>query len=110
MEETEAADLFGSLAHPRRVAILRQLLLVAPDAMAAGVLAIALDTPPSSLSHHLSGLERAGFIRSARQQRNILYSAVPERVRALVGFFIEECCEGRPELCLPQSLSEKASA
>jgi hypothetical protein len=51
------------------------------------------------MSAHLAQLERAGLLRSWREQRHILYAVETEGMRQLVQFLTDDCCGGRPELC-----------
>jgi hypothetical protein len=44
-------------------------------------------------------LVRAGLLRSARDGRTIIYRSNVEGMRALIGFLVNECCDGHPELC-----------
>jgi ArsR family transcriptional regulator len=99
MEESQAIDAFGALAHTTRLRLFRLLAAAGPEGMAAGVLAATLDVPTSTLSHHLATLERAGLIAHRRRQRSLLYAVAPDGVRGLIGFLVEDCCEGRPEIC-----------
>lgn len=99
MESAAAIDALSALAHPTRLALFR-LLATAPDAgLAAGYIAERLAVAPSTLSHHLSALERPGLIRHRRDQRRLLYSVAPPTVSALIAFLTDQCCGGRPDLC-----------
>jgi DNA-binding transcriptional ArsR family regulator len=69
--------------------------------MAAGALAEALGTRPNTLSSALALLQSAGLVSSERQGRSIRYAARMAGVRDLLGFLLEDCCGGRPELCRP---------
>ena len=69
--------------------------------LAAGEIARRLDTPPNSLSANLTVLSHAGLIRSRRQGRSIIYTAEYDRMRDLLGFLVEDCCGGSPEICSP---------
>ena len=71
--------------------------------MPAGEIARTLDTAANTMSTQLAILTRAGLIRSRRDGRSILYSAAYPRITALLGFLIEDCCQGRPEICAPVS-------
>ena len=51
------------------------------------------------MSVHLAQLERAGLLRSWREQRHILYAVATEGIREVITFLTEDCCGGRPELC-----------
>jgi len=39
------------------------------------------------------------LVRGARDGRSILYRADVDAIRALVGFLVNDCCGGHPELC-----------
>lgn len=67
--------------------------------MPAGAIAERIAVPPSTLSHHLALLERAGLLRSWRVERRIFYAVDVEGTRRLVTFLTEDCCQGHPELC-----------
>ena len=112
VELTDAADKFGALAQGTRIEVMRLLASRGPSGMAAGELASALVQAPSTLSFHLSALERAGLVQSIRQGRHIVYSVRFAGLRALFSFLTETCCNGRPDLCselsrlLPEELQE----
>lgn len=72
-----------------------------PDGLSAGDIAAAVATPPSTLSHHLGHLERAGLATSRRDGRQVVYAAHYPGIRDLLGFLMDDCCQGRAELCLP---------
>src|SRR6185312_4837720 len=83
MKSKQALSAFGALSQETRLEIFRQLVRLAPDAIAAGDLAHDLDVPPSTLSSHLAILQRAALVKSERQGRTILYSADLEGARDL---------------------------
>jgi DNA-binding transcriptional ArsR family regulator len=93
------SDAFAALAHDLRLSVFRLLVGVAPDGMPAGQIAVRLEVPASTLSTHLAQLERAGLLRSWREHQRILYAVDTEGTRSLVGFLIDDCCGGQPELC-----------
>ena len=99
METTDAIESFAALAHAQRLAIFRMLVRTGPNGLAAGEIAQRLETPPSSLSFHLSQLERSGLIRSRRASRHVIYSADIEGTQRLLSYLTEDCCQGRPEIC-----------
>lgn len=103
----EAVAALGALAHEQRLAIFRLLVQAGPEGMAAGSIAEAMNSPASSISFHLSNLTRAGMIAQRRESRSLIYSADYDRVLSLIGFLLEDCCGGRPEICAP--LAEIAS-
>lgn len=99
MKPKHAVDAFAALAHEHRLAVFRMLVRVGPNGLAAGKIALRLGLPPSSLSFHLSQLERAGLIRSRRESRHVIYAPDIEGARRLLSYLTEDCCEGRPEIC-----------
>ena len=64
-------------------------------------LKLSLLLRPCRLSFHLTHLEHAGLIRSRREGRYIIYSAVYPALAGLVGFLMQDCCQGHPEICAP---------
>lgn len=101
MQLPTAVEALSALAHASRLAVFRLLVRAGPDGLAAGELAREVGALPNTLSSHLTILAHAGLIRSRREGRSILYSADYEGMRALLGFLMEDCCGGRPEICAP---------
>jgi DNA-binding transcriptional ArsR family regulator len=100
MKNETAADALAALANAHRLRAFRALVNAAPEGLAAGELAERVGLSPSALSFHLAQLQRAGLIASRRQERFIIYTVDVEATRALVSFLTDDCCGGRPELCL----------
>jgi ArsR family transcriptional regulator, arsenate/arsenite/antimonite-responsive transcriptional repressor len=94
-----AVDALGALAHDTRLSVFRMLVQVGNQGMIAGAIAEAQSVPPSTMSHHLATLERAGLVQSERESRLIHYSADFAGMRRLLAFLMQDCCEGRPEMC-----------
>ena len=101
MEDTLAVESLSALAHAGRLAVVRLLVRAGPEGLAAGDIARALDTPANTMSTQLAILARTGLIRSRRDSRSIIYSADYPQIAALIGFLMEDCCQGRPEVCAP---------
>src|SRR6266511_1679591 len=99
METKRAIEAFGALAQEHRLAVFRLLIREGPNGLPAGEIAERVAVPPSTLSHHLAHLERAGWLRSRRVQRNIFYAVDVEGTRRLIAFLTEDCCQGHPEIC-----------
>lgn len=95
----EAIEALAALAQETRLDVFRLLVRVGPEGLAAGAIADTLKVSRATLSFHLSQLERAGLLRSARQGRSIIYSADFDGMSRLLGFLTEDCCAGRPEIC-----------
>jgi ArsR family transcriptional regulator, arsenate/arsenite/antimonite-responsive transcriptional repressor len=94
-----AVDALGALAHETRLSVFRALVKAGPDGMIAGAIAEQQGVPPSTMSHHLATLERAGLVQSTRTSRLIHYRADYAAMRRLLTFLMQDCCQGSPEMC-----------
>jgi ArsR family transcriptional regulator len=102
MEERQALAAFAAMSQETRLRIVRLLVHSGPEGMAAGAIGEALGGATTSrLSFHLTHLEQAGLVRSRRDGRYIIYSAVYASMAELIGFLMQDCCQGRPEICAP---------
>lgn len=101
MEKTIAIGALGALAHDGRLDVFRLLVRAGPEGMAAGEIARATGAVQSTLSANLGILSRAGLIAARRDGRSIIYTAGYEQMRDLLGFLMEDCCGGKPEICAP---------
>ena len=99
MKQKQALSGLSALAHETRLALFRLLVREGPSGLPAGDIAMRLGVPPPTLSFHLKELERSGLIAATRRHRQILYAADYAGMRALIGFIMRDCCQGRPELC-----------
>lgn len=94
-----AIDALGALAHETRLSVFRMLVKAGPDGMIAGAIAEHLAVLPSTMSHHLATLERAGLVQSERESRLIHYRTDYPGMRRLLMFLMQDCCQGAPEMC-----------
>jgi len=101
MEFNIAVSCLSALAHEGRLKAFRLLVQAGVLGLPAGEIARQLDTLPNSLSANLNVLSHAGLVRSRRQGRSIIYTAEYDRMRDLLGFLVEDCCGGSPEICSP---------
>jgi DNA-binding transcriptional ArsR family regulator len=99
VEQGDAIGALSALAQDTRLSVFRQLVRAGPDGMNAGDIAAGVGANASTLSHHLGLLERAGLVRSRRAGRMVVYAADYEGTRKLLAFLMEDCCQGRPEIC-----------
>lgn len=102
MEMNAVVRSLSALAHEHRLGVFRLLVQSGPQGLVAGEIAAALALPPSSLSFHLAALESAGLVAASRAGRFIRYRVRPEAIRELLGYLTEDCCAGRPELCVSE--------
>ena len=101
MQSREAVVALSALAHDGRLAIYRALVQAGPDGLAAGAVSRAVGIAPNTLSARLTILGHAGLVRSRRDGRSIIYTAEFGRMGELLGFLVDDCCGGRPEICAP---------
>ncbi len=101
METFEANAAFAALSQSTRLEAFRLLVQAGNDGLLAGELADRLAVKANTLSANLNVLLHAGLARNERQGRNIRYFADYGKLQGLLGFLLEECCGGKPELCQP---------
>ena len=101
MDERQALSSFAALSQETRLAIVRALVVAGPEGLAAGVIAERMGVSATNASFHLKELERSGLISQRRESRSIIYTADYERMTSLLGFLMEDCCGGVPEICAP---------
>lgn len=101
MKTKQVVVALNALAQESRLAVFRLLVRSGSDGLAAGAIAEALDLRAATLSFHLTQLVRGGLVDSRREGRSIIYFVNVAGVRALFEYLTEDCCDGRPELCLP---------
>jgi ArsR family transcriptional regulator, arsenate/arsenite/antimonite-responsive transcriptional repressor len=92
----EFADIFKALSNPNRLKIFKQLTLCcAPGTVCVldssntafvGDLGKQVDIAPSTVSHHIKELKRAGLIRTRRQGQKIECWVDPETIKSLKDF------------------------
>jgi DNA-binding transcriptional ArsR family regulator len=101
MDIDDATRALSALSQRTRLETFRLLVRCGDDGLPAGEIARALETPHNTLSSHLTILATAGLVRSRREGRSIIYSIDFPGVRDLMSFLMEDCCQGRPEVCGP---------
>lgn len=94
MQSQEAVGALAALAQDHRLALFRLLVQAGRDGLAAGQIADALGIPNSSLSFHLTQLQRAGLIAHARSGRSLIYTADYPAMDRLISYLMENCCAG----------------
>jgi DNA-binding transcriptional ArsR family regulator len=101
MESRDALAAFSALSQPTRLEVFRLLVKAGGEGMLSGELGDRLDVRQNTMSANLTVLLNAGLVRNERQGRSIRYFADFDAVRGLLGFMMEDCCGGRPEICQP---------
>jgi len=106
----QAVEALSALAHESRLRIFRLLVRAGASGMAAGEIARKLDMLPNTLSANLAVLANAGLAGSRRDGRSVIYSADYERMTGLLGFLMEDCCNGDASICAPLAEIAKRAA
>ena len=101
MEPNAAVKRLSALAQDSRLAVFRLLIKAGPVGMAAGDIARALEVTPNTLSTQLNILGNAGLVSSRRAGRSIIYAANYDGMSELLLYLMEDCCQGRAEVCAP---------
>lgn len=101
LQPEAAVQALSALAQAHRLSVFRLLVRAGSEGLPAGVVARELDVAPSTLSSHLAILGHAGLVRSRREGRSVIYAADYAGMRALLGFLVADCCQGREEICAP---------
>ena len=96
-----AVEALSALAHEGRLSIFRLLVRAGTDGVAAGDISRTLDILPNTLSASLTILAQAGLVKSRREGRSIIYSADYARMSKLLGYLMEDCCNGNATICAP---------
>ena len=86
------APKFAALGHEARLSIMRLLMSAHPHGMVVGEIQDDLEIPPSTLSHHLDGLQREALVKVTREGKFLRYRADAEGLRDLLAFLYTECC------------------
>ena len=94
-------DRLSTLGHPQRLAVFRLLMRRYPDRVPATELANALGLKPNTLSSYVSALMQTGLISQERVGTSLRYRVDIEETHATIGFLLQDCCRGRPEICSP---------
>ncbi|CCQ72699.1 helix-turn-helix transcriptional regulator [Magnetospira sp. QH-2] len=94
MDTDTAANRLEALGNATRLSVYRLLVKAGEQGLVVGDLRRALDIPPSTLSHHLAHLVRAGLVIQERNGRELVCRADYGVMDSLLGFLTDECCAG----------------
>jgi ArsR family transcriptional regulator, arsenate/arsenite/antimonite-responsive transcriptional repressor len=101
MDKKAALAALAALGQETRLDVFRLLVQAGDQGIPAGEIASRLGTVQNTMSAHLKVLGHAGLVRAERDGRTIRYIADMTGFRDLLAFLMEDCCNGRPELCRP---------
>jgi ArsR family transcriptional regulator, arsenate/arsenite/antimonite-responsive transcriptional repressor len=98
MDRSKALAALSALAHETRLDLIRLLIPLGEEGMAAGQIAETLGIAAPRLSFHLSALEQAGLLRSRKAARNVFYSVEARGIGSTISFVLNDCCCDHPEV------------
>ncbi|HTV67115.1 MAG TPA: helix-turn-helix transcriptional regulator [Rhizobiaceae bacterium] len=101
MDTTAALLALSALAQDTRLGVFRLLVKAGEQGVPAGDIAEQLGAVQNTMSAHLKVLNHAGLVHAKRDGRTIRYVADMTGFRDLLTYLMEDCCNGRPELCRP---------
>ena len=101
MDKKATLAALAALGQETRLDVFRLLVKAGDQGVPAGEIASRLGTVQNTMSAHLKVLGHAGLVRAERDGRTVRYLADMTGFRDLLAFLMEDCCNGRPELCRP---------
>ncbi len=101
MDRSGALAALSALGQETRLDVFRLLVRAGEAGLLAGEIGDRLGVLQNTMSANLAILQRSGLLRSRREGRAVRYFADMDGVRGLLGFLMEDCCGGRPEICQP---------
>lgn len=101
MDKKLALSALAALGQETRLDVFRLLVQAGSEGMPAGEIAERLGAFQNTMSAHLKVLSHAGLVRAEREGRIVRYFADMTGFRDLLAYLMEDCCNGRPELCRP---------
>lgn len=101
MDKHLALGALSALGQETRLDVFRLLVQAGSEGMPAGDIAERMGAFQNTMSTHLKVLSHAGLVRTTREGRVIRYFADMTGFRDLLAYLMEDCCNGRPELCRP---------
>lgn len=101
MDMNAALSALSALGQETRLDAFRLLVKAGTAGLPAGEIGERLGVVQNTMSAHLKTLSHAGLVRAERDGRTIHYAADMDGFRDLLAFLMEDCCDGRPDICRP---------
>jgi ArsR family transcriptional regulator len=101
INEKISIEALTALAQPTRIDVFRRLIKSYPDEITAGEIARQCKARHNTMSTHLAILTRAGLLTVRPNGRMMHYSANLKGFQSLMDFLLQDCCQGRAEICAP---------
>jgi DNA-binding transcriptional ArsR family regulator len=87
------AEQLAALGHVARLSILRAVVQAGPEGITTTDLQERLDTPWTTLNHHLDRVVEAGLVEARKDGKCVFHTANYAALRALTDFLWEDCCK-----------------
>ena len=101
MDKKIALSALAALGQGTRLDVFRLLVQAGTEGVPAGEIAGRLGAFQNTTSSHLKILSHASLVRAEREGRVVRYFADMTGFRDLLAYLMEDCCNGKPELCRP---------
>ncbi len=98
MKQQQVLQALSALANATRLEIVRLLVPLGEEGLAAGRIAARLGLSASALSFHLSSLEQADLLTSQRISRQVFYRANHARLGNVISYLLNDCCAAHPQI------------
>ena len=99
MDLTLAAQAFAELGHEKRLMIIRLLIQAEPKGLTMGEISQQAQIPDSTLTHHITKLERAELISRQAESQILRCRINIVTIRKLADFLLKECCKDHNQTC-----------
>ena len=96
MEIQEVSEGFAAVGAEARLDVLLTLVRQGPQGLTVGEIQKQLETPASTLAHHLRILSEAGLIIQEKSGRQVINRANFSKLQHLADYLLQECCVNAP--------------
>lgn len=97
----QAIGRLSALAQSSRLNVFRLLVRSGPEGLRASEISDRLAVPANTMSTHLRILTESGLLAVRQVSRERIYAVRFDAMQDLIAFLLEDCCQGRPEICEP---------
>lgn len=99
MKSKDAIAIFLALGQKTRLDAYQLLIEQGSAGLPVTEISTRLGVNISTMSRHLSQLERTGVLHSWRSERQIIYAVEDKGIQNLIDYLTENCCRANPETC-----------
>ena len=88
----QAADGFSAAGSAARLEVLKALVRAGSQGLSVGEIQKKLDSPASTVAHHLRTLSESGLIEQVKEGRTVVSRARFDFIAELGAYLLNECC------------------